>query len=486
MIKQILEIINMLSNNKKLFLTPIEYKTFKNDICTMYFTLYNTELESSIIDTLFINGYILNSFITESTITQKYLFKDNIYSNFITVEERDILYENLINKIKDNLLEENNNLIIKKIKHYDFLKTLPQPVQRSSEWYELRNNMITASTAADILNESKYGNRDNILLDKIGKLPDKYKENMFVHHGKKYELIATMIYEHLFNTKVGEFGLIPYQNDESDIENINYIGASPDGINTCITLDGKINNIVGRMLEIKCPLKRTIITKGNIDGEICPHNYWIQVQVQLACCKNDECDFWQCDITEIEEDEWLLYSNVDIYDFDGCICTIEQNEKIEINKRITRGCIIQLLPKNTSRIPNDDKIEWYAKYIYPSNLKMSEKEYIEWYKYIINNWKNMYPNYVNDYNYDKILYWKLKSCHNVLIKRDDEWFKLKIPLFKQFWNDVIKYRNNNNLGNKLLNNYLNKKKTNIFPKKQYITKNIIEDNIEDDFIIDNN
>ena len=35
---------------------------------------------------------------------------------------------------------------------------------------------------------------------------------------------------------------------------------------------------------------------GEIDGEICPHYYWVQVQVQLECCDLEEFDFWQCSI----------------------------------------------------------------------------------------------------------------------------------------------------------------------------------------------
>lgn len=372
-------------------------------------------------------------------------------TNFITVEQKDALYEEYIDKIKPLL----NGNILKETQHYDFLRGLPQPVQKSPEWYELRNGMITASAAADILGESKYHTRDEMLLDKINLLPNKYQENMFVHHGKKYERIATMIYEYIYNTKVGEFGLVPYQNDHSDLEPINFIGASPDGISTCITLDGKPNHMVGRMLEIKCPLKRKILTEGEIDGGICPHYYWVQVQLQLACCKNETCDFWQCNLQEYSEDEWTMDNTEDGYS--ECSFTVEQNIKTHINPRLTRGCVIQLNPKTRAKVPKSDRIEWYAKYIYPSNLDMSTADYIEWSNYMEHEWKTLYPEYVDDYTFDKVLYWKLMNCHNLLIKRNIEWFNSKVPPFKQFWKEVLELRRDTIKGQQLLDKYMAKK-----------------------------
>ena len=35
-------------------------------------------------------------------------------------------------------------------------------------------------------------------------------ENFNVHHGKKFEKIAILIYESIYNVKVGEFGLVPH------------------------------------------------------------------------------------------------------------------------------------------------------------------------------------------------------------------------------------------------------------------------------------
>ena len=486
----VISILNFLGFEYNELITKQEYEVLKSNVKNMYLMVYNEEYSDNDFEKLFKVKYLLKNSNTKvavkrnnSTIQQTFKIKDDelvpnymhmseeetisnltnglidayvvndetmILSDLSTVEQRDEHYEKMMNEMKLKI----KGILKKKTNHYDFLRNLPQPVQKSKEWFELRDGMITASAAAEILGESKYGTRTKALLDKVGILPNKYQENMFVYHGKKYELIATMIYEHLFNTKVGEFGLVPYQNDESDLININFMGASPDGISTCVTLDGKPNPLVGRMLEIKCPLKRKIETKGEIDGGICPHYYWVQVQMQLACCKNDDCDFWQCNIQEYDEDDWLLDNTED--QKIECISTVEQNVKLPINSKLTKGCVIQLMPKDKSKVPKGDRWAWYAKYIYPSNLMMNDDEYIDWIKYIESNWKTLYPQYVTDYYYDKPLYWKLRSCHNVLIKRDVEWFRSKIPAFQEFWQEVQMLRKNEQKAQKILDDYLKK------------------------------
>ena len=57
-----------------------------------------------------------------------------------------------------------------------------------------------------------------------------------------------MIYEHIYNSKVGEFGLIQHPT-------ISYLGASPDGVSMSLTLDGKPNKLLGRMCTCVQPKK---------------------------------------------------------------------------------------------------------------------------------------------------------------------------------------------------------------------------------------
>lgn len=151
---------------------------------------------------------------------------------------------------------------IKKIKKKD------QPSQRTSEWYTYRHNLITASNAYKVFeNESS---RNQLIYEKCVPpyIPNSNAENSeslytqvnvnsALHWGQKYEPISVMVYEHLYNTKVGDFGCIQH-------DTYHFIGASPDGIN----IDPN-SPIYGRMLEIKNPISR------EIDG-VPKKEYWVQ------------------------------------------------------------------------------------------------------------------------------------------------------------------------------------------------------------------
>lgn len=309
--------------------------------------------------------------------------------------------------------------------NYNFLKAVPQFEQRSEEWFAQREGMITASDGATALGESKYESQKSLLLKKCGE-GGAFRDNKYVHHGKKYEPTATMIYEHIQNSHVEEFGLMPHSK-------YSYLGASPDGIVSEYTLNGKFNKKLGRMLEIKCPLSRKILTQGEVDGGICPHYYWVQVQQQMECCNCKTCDFWQCNIVEYMDREQYL---ADV-DFESRH-TIEQDQTIEIPRNIQSGCIIQLLPR--------DKYGQFclydAKFIYPPTLDFTRKEYDEWTASVIAGLRNnQYPE-LKDYMFHEVLYWKLPNSHNITIKRDKKWFRQKNPIYKKFWDDVMHYRTN--------------------------------------------
>merc|ERR1712151_1331717 len=101
--------------------------------------------------------------------------------------------------------------------------------------------MLTASTAAKAIGECKYGTENDIILDKLGY--SKYYNNLHMHHGNKYEEIATKVYEKIFDIQVKEYGLIPHQPEPK----ISFIGASPDGITCQFSTNNEFSDKVGRM-----------------------------------------------------------------------------------------------------------------------------------------------------------------------------------------------------------------------------------------------
>ena len=138
--------------------------------------------------------------------------------------------------------------------------------QRSQEWLDLRENMITASDAASAIGESRYESEDAFVKKKV--LRTKWAGNAATEHGTRLEPFVRDLYDQKFNRKSHEIGLVQHREYP-------WLGASPDGI----TEDGIL-------VEIKCPMSRKIEAKV-------PKHYWPQVQLQLEITDLEECDFVQ-------------------------------------------------------------------------------------------------------------------------------------------------------------------------------------------------
>jgi putative phage-type endonuclease len=313
------------------------------------------------------------------------------------------------------------------------IKKIPQFEQKSIDWLRQRNECLTATSISVALNEDPYKYPIELLLEKCGK-GEQFIENDFVHHGKKYEPIGNMFYSFRNNVVVGEYGLIQHRKYP-------FIGASPDGICDSSTQDkNKYSSLVGRLLEIKFPKTRKINTDGELDGDICPHQYFIQCQTQMFVTELDECDFLQCQVEEYcTWDEFVNDSHIKI-------------PSLSKRTNLEKGCIIQLLPKKVSN-GNTKNHMYNAKYIYPPKLHMTHCEIKEWVATEVMNFNTNHLS--NEYYIDRIIYWRLTkvTCH--LIKADHEWFESKIPMLKQFWDYIVFYRNNPKKLDNLVN-YVNK------------------------------
>lgn len=174
-------------------------------------------------------------------------------------------------------------------KTLEHLLSLPKIEQKTEKWYEMRQNMITASDFAQALGEGKFGTQNQLIQKKCTKRENETaisKSNPFFKWGNMFEPVACDIYSKLHNNvKVHEFGLIRHPK-------YNFFGASPDGI----TNDGV-------MLEIKCPYKR------KITGEI-PTQYYYQIQGQLDVCDLNDCDYFECTFEFVDIDVFDTSNNV--------------------------------------------------------------------------------------------------------------------------------------------------------------------------------
>ena len=310
------------------------------------------------------------------------------------------------------------NVYQKRVKQIRYLKSIPQHEQKSVEWLQQRSECLTATAVAIVLDEDPYKYPADLLLDKCGR-GEPFVDNANVHHGRKYEEIANMFYAHRNNVRVAEYGLIQHASHP-------FIGASPDGICEPDRLDGKgLSKLVGRLLEIKCPKRRQIKTEGRLNGDICPHYYYVQVQTQLFVTQMIECDFLQVKIEEYESwDEWKDDS-------------VNDNPGLSQKTGFEKGLVISLSPK---LFTSDEQRLFCSQYIYPPKLHMTLHETKKW---IANSIIN-YPHhrYADEYVIDKIIYWRLAKVGCNLIKYEREWFESKIPMLKQFW-DYVQFYNQN-------------------------------------------
>lgn len=257
-----------------------------------------------------------------------------------------------------------------------FLKMIRQPEQRTEEWYQMRNNMITASDVAAVVGEDPYGNYKKVFNKKAFISKDVFTGNFATEWGVKYEPMACAIYEKKTKSRINAFGLIPhysnFQPQEQYLQPITFLGASPDGIRDD-----------GVMLEIKCPTSREITG-------IPPRYYWVQMQIQMECCNLDTCHFLEC--------KFIEYSNIS-----------EFYEALNHNTH-EKGVVSY----------NENTKEY--KYLYPLP---SSNEIEKW---------------CEDHKNTKLSYFELAKYSCVEIKRDTEWFKNALPKIREFWKEVLDAR----------------------------------------------
>lgn len=154
----------------------------------------------------------------------------------------------------------------------------PQLAQRTPEWYEARQTMVTASDVAQCINKGKFGTQKEFFVKKVApELAPPFNATLApLAWGIKYEEVAKRLYEARHRVHVHELGLLRHPK-------MDFIGASPDGITEH-----------GVMLEIKCPWRRKI-QPGDV-----PTQYMYQMQVQLDVCGLDHCDYLEVALKEYD------------------------------------------------------------------------------------------------------------------------------------------------------------------------------------------
>jgi putative phage-type endonuclease len=269
----------------------------------------------------------------------------------------------------------------------DYLKSKPQPAQRTPAWYIFRRNLITASNAYKAFESQSSQNQ--LIYEKCkedtppppitDERPKQINTTTSLHWGQKYEPVSVSLYEYIYDTQVGDFGCI--QHDA-----YSFIGASPDGINIL-----QSSPRFGRMLEIKNVVSR------EIDG-IPKKEYWIQMQLQMETCDLDECDFLETQFKEYETHSDFL---------------LDENARY-------KGIILQMTTE-----------EGMLKYIYsPVGLNLLDLEV----------WESCHINQNESYSWICTHYWKIEVISCVLVQRNKQWFSSNVSGLATLWDTVLEER----------------------------------------------
>jgi len=290
------------------------------------------------------------------------------------------------------------------------LQNIPQPVQRTAEWYLFRNEHITASNAWKAFGTQASQNQliyekcksyvsksvelssamttnemttnemttNEITTNEIKIITLPVQNNLSetsLTWGHKYEPLTRMLYEYYNNTIIQDFGCIAHPT-------LHFLAASPDGI---VVGD----NNYGRMIEIKNVVSREINGIPKLE-------YYIQTQMQMEVCDLDECDFVETKFKEF--DSYQEYINNITDKKKGIIVVYVQNGE-------------------------------YVYYYMPFNIVLEED---------INQWLD--NNMTNPGEWIKNVYWTLEVYSCVLIKRQKEWFNYAIPILQNIWYTICAER----------------------------------------------
>jgi len=161
------------------------------------------------------------------------------------------------------------------------LQNKPQVAQHTADWYAQRRNRLTASEFSQILD----GRRGALLRSKLdtatGDRPSQAPvalaqedgEMVATSWGHRFEPIVRRIYE----LEIAGLDTVCDTMGRLTHKTIPWLSASPDGLVTK-------GPLAGHLVEIKAPKTRQ-------PGVFVPHEYYVQMQVQMEVCDLDAVDF---------------------------------------------------------------------------------------------------------------------------------------------------------------------------------------------------
>jgi len=273
---------------------------------------------------------------------------------------------------------------------WQWLRAIPQPKQRSPEWFQFRHQLLSASNLWKVFASEAQTNSLIYEKCKAPCIPAAHvNESSTLHWGVKYEPLAAMIYAFLFSAQVEEFGCLRHRQYP-------FLGASPDGIVT----GPRTCSRYGRMLEIKNVVNREITG-------IPKEEYWIQTQIQMETFELDECDFLETRFLEYADAAAFYAANPEF-----------------------KGVLLQFIPMTSTTTAPPIPVYKYM----PIDVSCDEATVEEWIRNCKRECRDQGLALFNT------IYWYLDQMSCVVIPRNPQWFAAAIPQIESVWKTIERER----------------------------------------------
>jgi len=254
---------------------------------------------------------------------------------------------------------------------WKWLLTTQQVEQRTPQWYAETRNLLTASEVGRLFEGP--GARNALVRAKAeGQKPTPppipprlavmSNETGPMDWGTRYEPVVKRSLEESLQATIHDLGRIKHRTDPR-------VAASPDGLFTACDVAPEL---IGRLIEIKCPPTRVI-------SEKIPFDYWCQMQWQMEVCDRPFCEYVEAKFRQLKEGDL-------------------PNEHSAGHGWIT---LIHNLTTDENR------------YVYEQVSSVEEPWII-----------------LEQYE------WELVHLRRVTVPRDPGWFVKEQPTFETFWKDV--------------------------------------------------
>jgi putative phage-type endonuclease len=226
------------------------------------------------------------------------------------------------------------------------------------------------------------GSRKSMLITKAKPLDElSNTSGAATEHGTIFEPISNEIHSLKIKKKIYEFESIEHPIYK-------FIAASPDGI----TEDAEL-------VEYKNPKTRKIVGVPKSD-------YWVQMQFQMEVTNLARCHFVECS-------------------YNSYLCMEDFFESTDEFK----GVILEYFDLNQK------------KHIIYSPLNINATQYFSWY----DNEKDNIKKKISVDVHIEWYCWGLKQYSCFTVYRDKHWFRDTLPIFQEFWDEVLVFRKDPNL-----------------------------------------